>query len=159
DLKQQEVTACGQLVFIQRKRKTGDHEFHVVQPGENIIGIAQTEAIRLESLLEYNNLSVNVQPAVGETLYLRSKSFSMPKLATKNAVAENFNAGSETVAINNSREQQKQTLQQNNFIFHRVQPKETLYSIARKYNISPDDVVNWNQLQDYYLKISQSLRI
>jgi LysM repeat protein len=159
DIKQQEVTANDQLVFIQRKRKTGDHEFHIVQPGENTNSIAQAEAIRLESLLEYNNLAPDMQPAAGETLYLRSKSSSTPRLAAKNAVAENFNAGSETVAMNNTRLEQKQTLQQNNFILHTVQPKETLYSIARKYNISPDDVVNWNQLQDHNLKIGQSVKI
>ena len=83
DIKQQEITASDQLVFIQRKRKVGEHEFHTVQPGENVNGIAQTEAIRLESLLEYNNLSATMQPAVGENLYLRSKSPSMPKLAKK----------------------------------------------------------------------------
>ena len=74
DLKQQEVTATDQLVFIQRKRKTGEHEFHTVQPGETVNDIAQSEALRMESLLEYNNITSNMQPAPGEVLYLRSKS-------------------------------------------------------------------------------------
>ncbi len=158
DLKQQEIAADDQLVFIQRKRKIGDHEYHVVQAGENIYSIAQTEAIRLESLLEYNNLRDNMQPAVGETLCLRSRSSSTPKLATKNAVAENFNSSSQTVAMNNTRMGQNQT-PQHNFIIHAVQPKETVYSIARKYNVGPDDIISWNQLQDYDLKIGQSLKI
>ena len=156
DFKQQEIVADDQLVFIQRKRKTGDHEFHTVQAGENIYSIAQTEAIRLESLLEYNNLGANMQPAVGETLYLRSKSSSSPRLAAKNAVAENFNSSSQTVAVNKM--EQKQT-RQNSFVMHAVRPKETVYSIARKYNVSPDEVATWNQLQDYDLKIGQSLKI
>jgi len=159
ELKQQEVTPEDQLVFIQRKRKTGDHEFHVVQPGENINSIAQIEAIRLESLLEYNNLVSGMQPAVGETLYLHSRSSSMPKLSTKNFVAENFNSASQTIAMNNPGIEQKKTPQQSNFINYVVQPKETVYSIARKYNVSPEDVVSWNQLQDYSLKIGQSLKI
>jgi LysM repeat protein len=158
DLKQQEISADDQLVFIQRKRKTGDHEYHIVERGENIYTIAQTEAIRLESLLAYNNLGANMQPAVGETLYLHSKSLSMPKLATKNSVAENFNPASQTVAMNTSWMEQKQTLGPN-FIIHAVKPKETMYSIARKYNVNPDDVANWNQLQDYGLKIGQALKI
>jgi LysM repeat protein len=158
DLKQQEIAADDQLVFIQRKRKTGDHEYHVVQAGENIYNIAQTEAIRLESLLEYNKLGANMQPAVGETLYLRSKSAFMPRLAAKNLVAQNFNASSQTLAVNDNKMGQKQT-GQNNFIIHAVQAKETVYSIARKYNVSPDDVANWNQLMDYDLKIGQTLKI
>ena len=88
DIKQQEIASSDQLVFIQRKRKIGEHEFHVVQPGENINSIAQTEAIRLESLLEYNNLGADMQPAAGENLYLRSKSSSTPKLS-KIAVVKN----------------------------------------------------------------------
>jgi LysM repeat protein len=158
DLKQQEIADDDQLVFIQRKRKTGDHEFHIVLTGENLYSIAQTEAIRLESLLEYNNLGATMQPAVGETLHLRSKSSSMPKLAARNSVAENFNSSSQTVAVNNNKTVQKQSFR-NSFIIHAVQPKETVYSIARKYNVSPDEVANWNQLQDYDLKIGQSLKI
>jgi len=158
DLKQQEIAAADQLVFIQRKRKTGDHEYHVVQAGENIYSIAQTEAIRFESLLEYNNLGANMQPAVGETLYLRSRSAFMPRLAAKNLVAQNFNASSQAIAVNDNKMGQKQA-GQNNFVIHAVQPKETVYSIARKYNVSPDDVANWNQLLDYDLKIGQTLKI
>lgn len=90
DLKPQEVTAVDQLVFIQRKRKTGAHEFHLVQPGESLNSIAQKEAIRLESLLEYNNLRADMRPAPGETLSLRSKSSLMPKLVAKNGMAENL---------------------------------------------------------------------
>jgi len=158
DLKQQEIADDDQLIFIQRKRKTGDHEFHVVQAGENIYGIAQTEAIRLESLLEYNNLGANMQPAVGETLHLRSKSSSTPKLAAQNAVAQNLNSSSQPVTLNDNKIAQKPSAQ-NRVIIHSVQPKETVYSIARKYNVSADDVANWNQLQDYDLKIGQSLKI
>jgi len=51
--------------------------------------IAQMEAIRLESLLEYNNLGANMQPAAGETLYLRSRASLTPRLASKNALVEN----------------------------------------------------------------------
>jgi LysM repeat protein len=86
DIQQQEIAPRDQLVFIQRKRKIGDHESHIVQPGETLISIAQTEALRLESLLEYNNLGANMQPAIGETLYLRSKSSSMPRLAKSSVV-------------------------------------------------------------------------
>lgn len=86
DAQLQEVAPYDQLVFIQRKRKIGDHEFHIVQPRETLVSIAQTEAIRLESLLEYNNLGAGMQPAVGETLYLRSKSSSAPRLVKSSAL-------------------------------------------------------------------------
>ena len=154
DLKPQEIADADQLIYIQRKRKTGDHEFHVVQPGENIYSIAQAEAIRLESLLEYNNLGSAMQPAAGETLYLRSKSPSTPKIVDKRTAASNQNNSSQTISINNKPDQR-----QTRFITHSVQPKETLYSIARRYNVSPDDVASWNHLEDFDLKIGQALKI
>ena len=153
DLKPQEIADDDQLVFIQRKRKTGDHEFHVIQPGETIQSISQTEAIRLESLLEYNNLTSSMQPAVGETLYLRGKSPAMPKLVIKNTATENVR--NETAPIKSN----KPSPRQHDLVVHSVQSKETVYSIARLYHVTPDDVASWNQLQDYNLKIGQSLKI
>ena len=158
DLKQQEVTGDDQLVFIQRKRKTGEHEFHTVQTGESVNDIAQSEAIRLESLLDYNNMTANMQPASGEVLYLRSKSAVTPRLAAKNSTGK-FNPGTPAVVMLNDGKEKKEVHQKNNFIFPTVAPKETVYSIAKKYNVSADDVISWNQLQDYDLKIGQALKI
>lgn len=78
-----EETEKDQLIYLQRKRKTGNNQFHIVQPGETLHDIAQQEAIRLESLKELNWLKEEEKPAVGEKLSLQSKSASMPKLAVK----------------------------------------------------------------------------
>lgn len=77
----QEFVAEDQLIYIMRKRKFGLNDQHIVKPGETLADIAQVEAIRLESLLEYNYLKSNLQPAVGSVLYLRSKAPAMPALA------------------------------------------------------------------------------
>jgi len=49
--------------------------------------IAQEEAIRMESLLEYNHLQSYMQPAAGEQLYLKSKAPAMPRLAKSELAA------------------------------------------------------------------------
>ena len=82
EMKVQEVVEKDQLIYIMRKRKVGLNEQHTVKPGETLTDIAQTEALRIESLLEYNFLQPNMQPAVGSVLYLRSKGPGMPTLAT-----------------------------------------------------------------------------
>lgn len=69
-----------QLIYLQRKRKTGGSDFHVVKPGETLQDIARKEAIRLESLMEYNYLAINNRPAAGEQLYLRKKAPAAPRL-------------------------------------------------------------------------------
>ena len=73
EMKVQEVVEKDQLIYTMRKRKVGLNEQHTVKPGETLADIAQTEALRIESLLEYNFLQPNMQPAVGSVLYLRSK--------------------------------------------------------------------------------------
>src|SRR6188508_470513 len=80
EMKVQEVVDKDQLIYIMRKRKVGLNEQHTVKPGETLADIAQTEALRIESLLEYNFLQPNMQPAVGSVLYLRSKGPGMPAL-------------------------------------------------------------------------------
>lgn len=82
DMKAQEIVDKDQLVYTMRKRKVGLNEQHIVKPGETLADIAQTEALRIESLLEYNFLQPNMQPAVGSVLYLRAKGPGMPALAT-----------------------------------------------------------------------------
>jgi hypothetical protein len=82
-MKQVENLPKDQLVYLQRKRKTGNNEFHVVRAGETLRDIAQLEAIRLESLLEYNQLKEDMKPAIGEKLYLRNTAPSVPRLAKR----------------------------------------------------------------------------
>jgi LysM repeat protein len=84
EMPRNEVTEKDMLVYLQRKRKTGNDEFHIVQPGESLYDIAQLQAIRLESLRELNWLGKNETPAPGVKLDLKTKSVSMPKLAVKN---------------------------------------------------------------------------
>ncbi|HTD93069.1 MAG TPA: glucosaminidase domain-containing protein [Chitinophagaceae bacterium] len=83
DMKEIESLSRDQLIYLQRKKKTGNTQFHIVKDGETVEDIARVEAIRLESLLEYNQLQGFMQPLAGEQLYLRSKSPTMPKLVKK----------------------------------------------------------------------------
>lgn len=72
-----------QLIYLQRKRKTGENNFHVVLPGETMHDIAQLEAIREENLRELNFLGEKDRPAPGEKLSLKKKSTTVPKLVLK----------------------------------------------------------------------------
>jgi LysM repeat protein len=74
DMDNEEVLVKNQLIYLQRKRRTGNNEVHIVASGETLYDISQAEAIRLENLLEYNKLHKSVQPAVGEKLYLQAMS-------------------------------------------------------------------------------------
>jgi len=83
ELSQSESLTADQLIFLQRKRKTGVDEYYKVLPGETLYDIAQQQGIRLESLRELNFLGPDDRPAPGEKLSLRKKAGAMPKLVIR----------------------------------------------------------------------------
>jgi LysM repeat protein len=145
DMTPVDIATEDQLVFLQRKRKTGPTAFHILAEGETVYDVAQSEGIRLESLLEYNNLKKGMQPAAGEKLYLQSQAPSTPRLATEKDPAHAVTPVSADSA--------------NSPVVHTVQPKETLFAIARKYGISVDEVVASNDLRSMDLRTGQQLKI
>jgi LysM repeat protein len=73
DMKEQDVLVKGQLLFLQRKRKTGSIEFHVAREGESIYDISQAEGVRLDDLLQFNQLSQDSKLAAGQKIYLNKR--------------------------------------------------------------------------------------
>lgn len=150
DLENSDVAKEDGLVFLQRKRKHGANETHVVAPGETLYQIAQSEGIRLESLLQYNFLTANVQVQAGETLYLKGKAPSMPKLVSERTQVTSVASESSYAARGATPSQ---------LIVHVVQPKDTVYSIARKYEVGVEEVKKWNEMGTSDLKIGQQIKI
>ncbi|HEY6503997.1 MAG TPA: glucosaminidase domain-containing protein [Chitinophagaceae bacterium] len=160
DMKESETLLKDQLIYLQRKRKTGNNEFHIVKPGETLHGIAQEEGIRMESLLEYNQLQNNMKPAVGQQLYLRAKAPARPLLATGETMLNDDEIA--FAKTNNAIVQEEAVLAPGRTmgqVIHTVQSKETVYSISKKYNVSMEDIAGWNQLSSYELKTGQQLKI
>ncbi len=152
DMVPADVATDDQLLFLQRKRKTGASEFHTVAEGETLYDIAQSEGIRMENLLQYNLLKQGMQPQAGERLYLHYQAPSMPRLVTDitfNKTTNNSLAFAAPAA----------PAEENDYIIHTVQPKETIYAISKKYAVAIDDVMKWNDMQTMDLKTGQQLRI
>ena len=145
-MKAADIAEADGLIFLQRKRRSGASEFHLVAEGETVHDIAQIEGVRLESLLENNLLKDGMQPATGEKLYLRATAPAMPKLAGQGG-------------NNNNRMNVSTVEKEEKSIVHTVLPKETVYAIAKKYAVAVDDVMKWNEMQTIDLKTGQKLRI
>ena len=147
DMAAQDIAPNDGLVFLQRKRKTGAHETHTVVAGESVEEIAQTEGLRLENLREYNWLKPGMEPAAGEVLSLQSKAAAQPRLTSDVPVIAQLRSPVVTDTMEPA------------FIVHEVQAKETLYAIARKYAVTIEDVMKWNNLQTTDLHAGQQLLI
>jgi LysM repeat protein len=142
DMKPAETADRDQLVFLQRKRRSGVTDLHQARQGENLWDIAQAEGIRLESLLDYNGLGYNRNFVAGELIAL-SGNASKPEFTP--AAVVNTTVATTPVA--------------DRFINHVVQPKETLFSISKKYGVRVEDIQQWNNLPSSGLKVGQEVRI
>jgi hypothetical protein len=80
DLKEEDVLAKDQLLFLQRKRRTGANSFHIVREGETPYDICQAEGLRYQDLLEMNQLRDGERPAAGEKVWLQGSAPSKPRL-------------------------------------------------------------------------------
>lgn len=67
------------FVYVEPKRTQGQSEFHTVRDGESMLLIAQKEAMRLDSLMAYNNLLPGQEVMPGEKVALIPGKISFPK--------------------------------------------------------------------------------
>ena len=135
ELEDDGILEDGQLIFLQKKSKTGDKDFVVVQKKETLYDVAQRNGIQLESLLEYNQFNEDGDVKPGTKLYLK-------------AVAET--------------DQAKVTIAKAaafKTIIYQVQPREGLNFIAKKNNVTVEQLREWNSLTSNDIKIGQQLII
>lgn len=141
DLTEDGILKNDQIVFLQKKSKTGDKDFYMVQPQESLYDIAQKNGIQLKYLLTYNELTESSVMPAGKKLYLSPTAQTQQAVVIKNEAAATV--AKKTVAVI------KKT--------HAVQPKEGLYFIAKKYQVTVQQLRQWNNLTTDNLKIGQQL--
>lgn len=142
-----------QLVFLQRKRRQGANKYHLVTQGETLYSIAQEEAIRLDFLLAYNRLHGQELPMEGQLLFLQ-------KNAAEEVMAGHGPVGSEMKEGGGPRGfSATEVITEQQYQKHIVQAKETLFSIARKYDVNITQIRSWNGLRDNTIRSGQELLI
>lgn len=141
----EDILPSDQLVYLQRKRKQGQKEYHVVLAGETFYDIAQREGVRLETVLSYNHTSETTMPQEGQKIYLQ-----------KEAPAER-----EALLAGNEVAKAQIPFQVNRAakLTHVVTSKETLYSIAKKYEVNVEQLKTWNSLERDDIRTGQELVI
>ena len=166
----EQALQVGQNVFLQRKLNRSFIALHEAKPGETIYDISQTYGVRMEAIRKFNKLEIWEQPQVGEAVFLNNIRNSYMKTRTF------YDVQKERIQISkdeNSKNQKAfvrpiQNLNQkanidsaidNQAIHHIVKSKETVFSIAKKYGVSPSQLDKWNQLDDKPIQIGQKLVI
>ncbi len=169
-------------------RKNRDNQFFnrlkavMVFKGTSLLAIATENEIPLVKLLEFNDLKEDGLLKEDQWIYLEKKhkegnrdtytalqNESLYGISQNNAVQltllAQYNQMSEQSKVKAGtiiklRSGVKVSAQPEAAIkTHEVQAKEGLYSIAKKYNVSVDDLKEWNQLNSNDLKMGQQLII
>ena len=105
---------------------------HVVQAGETLYGIANLYNLEVMDLVRWNNL--NLQDGIRPAQVIKLK---------------------ESQPVSTDREAPKKNVE----IVHVVKSTDTLYSVARKYNVTIKELMEWNSKTDFTLAVGEKLAI
>ena len=142
DLSEDGILKNDQIIFLQKKAKKGDKNFYIVQQNETLHDVAQKNGIQLKYLLEYNQLTEKANLATGLKLNLTPSAETQPEKTVENNTSLKVDVP--VITITKTK-------------MHAVLPKEGLYFIARKYQVSVKQLRDWNNLSTDELKIGQQL--
>lgn len=150
------------------------YEYYTVKKGDTLYGIASKYGLTVAELKKYNNLDSNTL-AIGQKLIVGETSSSnvyvVKKGDTLYGIAREFNVSvdeikkanglsSNTLTIGMSLIIPSESNDQNiSTTVYIVKKGDTLYNIAKNYNVSVDEIKSLNNLSSNVLSIGQKLTI
>lgn len=137
----------GEYIFLQPKKSKSSEKTYQVNKGESMRDVAQKFGIRLRDLYSKNLMKPNDQPRAGETLFLRDKRKAPPQTVTYAQFLK---------AKNPVRSATPKKLNTSDAAYQ-VQPSDTLFSIARKFNMSVEELKALNNLDSVTIREGQHL--
>ena len=148
---------------------------YTIQSGDSLYSIAQKFNTTVNDLIEYNQLATTIiQPGQvlkipkvsstnivytvksGDTLYSIANNYGVSVDAIKklnNLTSNILSIGQQLYIPKDS------VVEETDFVVYEVKPGDTLYSIAKKYNTTPEAIKNYNNLTSNLLTINQVLQI
>lgn len=174
DLNKTDSLRAGDTIYLKPKNYKGLTETVVVSGNDMMHTLSQRYAVKLSRLLKYNGMKEGQQPAGGETVYLRGKrkdairlrAGTLPAItadtAYDNRIYDDPKKNIETTAPVMPEDQynvQASGVKDDMAFFHTVQVGETLFSIAKKYNVQVEGIRNLNKLPDENIRVGTRLII
>ncbi|MBA3005279.1 MAG: LysM peptidoglycan-binding domain-containing protein [Desulfocapsa sp.] len=149
---------------------------HRIQKGESISQIARKYKVPAELIVSWNNLpsSHNIRAGQQLSLYIDQKNNTFHPANAATSIASNFSqednviilatqakktptddiASNGTVTINNAQSPKK-----SQYSWYNVQDGDTLWTIAKVFNLSPLQIKQWNNLQSNMIHPGKRLKI
>ncbi|MDA8164907.1 MAG: LysM peptidoglycan-binding domain-containing protein [Desulfobacteraceae bacterium] len=138
-----------------------DRLLHTVRPGETLSSIANEHNLSVDLIVSWNHLSHrnHLHPGQKIALYVAggektagSKESPLLKPKTfKLASARPF-AGRAILTARKKKLARKKAIPASHLTYYKVRLGDTLWTIARKFNVSTAEIKRWNQLVDDHLQ-------
>jgi LysM repeat protein len=141
-----------EISSIRAQRDNSWFYVHKVQPKQTLYSICRAYEVTQQEVYEANRAALETGLKAGMDLYIPFHG----EIESENAVQPQAQA--ESTAVQQPQSQSDQQKEEG-YTTHRVKWYESLYSIARKYEISPEAIIRANHLTRVDLRTGQILRI
>lgn len=159
----------GQIIYLKPKRKKNTtQEVHEVQEGETMQYISQLRGVKLKRLYKLNKLKKGEEPKAGEKLSLVKPRAIKPATGNSNLPHKYFSIDDEDQLYVSAKDVEtpaggtvadKNTIEKEDGLYHKVGPGETLMSISRAYDLTWLELKEQNGLTTDNLEVGQLLLI
>lgn len=180
DLKRKDKIVAGNYYYTKRKKGKSDAEEHIVQPGETLWQISQRYGIRLHSLKAKNRIYKDADLRTGMVLKLndyrrRNEEIEIVQPRPVAQVQQMAHRNEKNVQVSQpapptptqtsppsvqSSPPTHTTYSSSASVYHKVSHGETLYALSKKYNVTVDQLRQWNNLDiNSILSVGQQIVI
>lgn len=153
-----------------------NNKYYIVKKGDSLYSIARSNNMTVDKLKSLNNLTSNIL-SIGQKLIISSGSkvsnnvYVVKKGDTLWSIANNFNVSVNDLKNANNKSNNslsigeqliipgKSTGENVSTIIYTVKSGDNLYSIARRYNVTVNEIKSLNNLSSNLLSIGQKLSI
>lgn len=134
----------GEYIYLEKKKTETSYYQYELAEGETMRDVAQKFGVQVAELYRRNGISTDCVPLAGEVIVLRGTREIPLRFRVMDSGISKKPAEQTTGALAEPK-------------YHRVGDSDTLYSIARQYNMPVEDLMRLNGLKDNDIKIGQTL--
>ncbi|MBL6447364.1 LysM peptidoglycan-binding domain-containing protein [Fulvivirga sp. 29W222] len=118
------------------------HKVHIVQPGQTLYSISKLYNVTVTDLLEWNKLKINDKLSINQKLLIM-ESPNMENLEAEQKV----------------KEKNEEKVSEESYSYHTVNQGDTIYKIARSYNVTIEELMTWNDKEDFSISLGERIKI
>ncbi len=141
------------IVALQAAAQPGE-VVHAIAQGETLSGLARQYHTTVGDIMRLNGMDSKSVLRIGQKVKIPSKSAKQNIVAKRNAPVTKW-----AVTATEAPVQSQETAATPSTVTHIVGQRETLYGISKKYNVTVDQIKEWNHLSNNNIHEGQRLSI